>query len=651
MAEEFKYLFSPIKLGPMTVRNRIVVSSHATNFSLPIGPPTDRAMYYWLSKAKGGVGLIVTQFSSVLPISTGGPPVAFQSDDIIPAYKRVADAIHQEGAKLMVQLALPGKYVTSDAFGGVILSSSPLPSNTVLRGTGEVPRQMESEEIQEAVQAFASAARRAREADLDGVEISMAVGFLISQFMSPAFNQRTDEYGGSLENRLRFPIEILDAVRDAVGRDFVVGIRMTGDEFLEGGIDLDLAKLNAQRLEATGQLDYISICAGTFFNPEAHIPPMYFPLGCFVYLSAAIKEVASLPVMAVGRITDPVQAEKILADGQADLVIMNRATICDPEMPKKAQEGRLDEIRKCTGCNEGCIGRWIQGLPISCAYNPEVGREREFAITPASIKKKVMVIGGGPAGLETARVAALRGHQVSLYERENELGGQLNIAAKAPMREDFLEVPRYYNHQMKILGVEVNLETEVTPEMVEVKNPDAVVVATGSLPYLMPIPGVERASVVEVRELLQEKVEVGQNVVVIAGEQYIQALSAADFLAEKGKTVELLTEGLYPGARLDAATLQVLLPRLLTRGVKLTSSTGVKEITENAVVVFNVFTSEERRIEGVDTVVIATEGKADDALYRSLRGRVKELYAVGHCVSPRKMITSVLDGAGVGRML
>lgn len=642
MSQEFKYLFSPIKLGPMTVRNRIVSSSHATNFHSVIGPITDRAFHYYLSKAKGGLGLIVTQFTV---------PMAFLSDAAIPAYKNLADAIHQEGTKLMVQLALPGKFGTSDTYGGTLSSSSPLPAKTSYRGIGEVPRQMEIEDIKRAVEDFASAAKSAREAGLDGVEISMAVGFLFSQFMSPAFNQRTDEYGGSLENRLRFPIETIDAVRDAVGRDFVVGIRMTGDEFLEGGIDLDLAKLDAQSLEATGKLDYISICAGTFFNPEAHIPPMYFPLGCFVYLSAAIKEVVNLPVMAVGRITDPVQAEKILADGQADLVIMNRATICDPEMPKKAQEGRLDEIRKCTGCNEGCIGRWIQGLPISCSYNPEVGREKEFAITPASVKKKVMVIGGGAAGLETARVAALRGHQVSLYERGSELGGQLNIAAKAPMREDFLEVPRYYTHQMKILGVEVNLETEVTPEMVEAKKPDAVVVATGSLPYVPPIPGVEGANVAEVREVLQEEVEVGQNVVVIAGEQHIQALSVADFLVGKGKAVELLNDGLYPGALLDAATLMAVLPRLLTKGVKITSSTGVKEITEKAVVVFNIFTMEERRIEGIDTVVIATDGKADDALYRSLRGRVKELYAVGHCVAPRKMITSVLDGAGVGRML
>ena len=651
MSQEFKHLFSPIKLGPMTVRNRIVASSHATNLMSPIGPSTDRSLYYYLSKAKGGVGLIVTQFSSVLPVTTAAPPVAFQSDAIIPEYKKLADAIHGEGARLMVQLALPGKYGSAEALGGVLLSSSPLPANTALRGTGEVPREMEIEEIQEAVEAFANAARRVREAGLDGVEINMAVGFLISQFLSPAFNQRTDEYGGSLENRLRFPIEVIDAVRDAVGRDFVVGIRLTGDEFLEGGIDLDLAKLNAQTLEATTKLDYINICAGTFFNPEAHIPPMYFPLGCFVYLASAIKEVVNLPIVAVGRITDPVQAEQILADGHADMVTMNRATICDPEMPKKAQEGRLEEIRKCTGCNEGCFGRWSQGLPITCTYNPEVGREREFAITPASVKKKVMVIGGGAAGLEAARVAALRGHQVSLYERGSELGGQLNIAAKAPMRADFLEVPRYYTHQMKILGVEVNLETEVTPEMVEANNPDAVVVATGSLPYLPPIPGVERANVVEGRQVLQEEVEVGQNVVVIAGEQHIQALSVADFLAEKGKTVELLTEGLYPGARLDPATLMAVLPRLITKGIKITSSAGVKEITENAVVVFNVFTREERTIAGVDTVVIATEGRADNGLYRSLKGRVMELYAVGQCVSPRKMITSVLEGAQVGRAL
>ena len=651
MSQEFKRLFSPIKLGPITVRNRIVASSHATNFMYPIGPPTDRAIDYYVSKAKGGVGLIVTQFTAVLPFSTGAPPVIFQSDAVIPGYKRLADAVRQEGAGIMVQLALPGKFMGSDTFGGAVLSSSPLPSVSALRGVGETPREMTIEEIEEAVEAFADAARRACEAGLDGVEINMAVGFLMSQFMSPAFNQRTDQYGGNLENRLRFSIETIDAVREAVGRDFVVGIRLTGDEFLEDGINLDLAKQNAQMLEATGKLDYVNVCAGTFFNPEAHIPPMYFPLGCFTYLASAIKQVVDIPVVAVGRINDPVLAENILAEGQADLVTMNRATICDPEMPKKAREGRLDEIRKCTGCNEGCLGRWAQGLPISCSYNPEVGREREFAITPASTKKKVMVVGGGPAGLETARVAALRGHQVSLYERGSELGGQLNIAAKAPMREDFLEIPRFYKYQLKMLGVEVNLETEVTLEMVEAKSPDAVVVATGSLPYCPPIPGADGAGVVEVRQVLKEEVEVGQNVVVIAGESHIQALSVADFLAERGKTVELLTEGLYPGALLDPGTLMVVLPRLLSKGIKITPSTGVKEIIENAIVAFHTLTMEERRIEGVDTVVIATDGRPDSHLFHALKGKVSELYAVGHCVSPRKMITSVLDGALVGRAL
>jgi NADPH-dependent 2,4-dienoyl-CoA reductase/sulfur reductase-like enzyme len=253
--------------------------------------------------------------------------------------------------------------------------------------------------------------------------------------------------------------------------------------------------------------------------------------------------------------------------------------------------------------------------------------------------------------LETARVAALRGHRVSLYEIGKELGGQLNIAAKAPMRADFLEVPRYYQHQMKILGVAVHLETEATAEMIEAEKPDAVVVATGSVPYIPSILISQDANVAEVRAVLLGQVEVGHNVVVISGEQHIQALSVADFLAEKGKRVELLTEGLYPGAQLDPATLMAVLPRLIAKGVKITPSTAVKGIAKRAVVVFNVFSREERRIEGIDTVVVATEGKADDVLYRALRGKVQEVYAVGHCVAPRKMISSVLDGARVGRAL
>jgi NADPH-dependent 2,4-dienoyl-CoA reductase/sulfur reductase-like enzyme len=395
-------------------------------------------------------------------------------------------------------------------------------------------------------------------------------------------------------------------------------------------------------------VDYLAVCAGF----QGHIPPMHFPLGAFVYIAAGVKEVVNLPVVCHGRINDPLQAETILANHQADLIGMARALICDPEWPNKAREGRKDEIRKCIACIQSCAGHFLKKEPIGCTLNPEAGREIELAtIIPAAVRKKVMVIGGGAAGLETARVAAMRGHQVTLFEKGEELGGQLNIAARIPKREDFAEVPRYYSYQMRYLGVEVMLGTTVTAEMVLQNNPDAVVVAIGSLPNLYQVPGANRPGVVWVRDVLQEKVVVGQNVVVIAMEQHEQALGVAIFLADRGKKVELLTHCLYAGSDLDSNTLPFMYGQLLGKGGVITPLTRIKAIEENALVTAHAITGAERRIEGVDTIVLAAIGRADDALYRDLKGKVKEIYAVGHCLAPRLLDDSIWDGARVGRLL
>jgi mycofactocin system FadH/OYE family oxidoreductase 2 len=646
--EQFQYLFTPLKIGAMTVPNRILMPGHATGYFELDALPTERALDYFSARAKGGAGLLITAPHHVLPLTSAAPPGPIHDDRAIKPLKRITDAIHEHGTKIIAQLCHMGRYNTSRPYGGVVWAPSPVTRRGLLPGLEEIPHEMDIDEIKEVVEAFGSMARRMREAGFDGVEIQAMFGSLIPQFWSPLSNLRSDEYGGSLENRLRFALEVIDSVRAAVGRDFVVGIRLDGDEFVDGGLTLDDMKVITAKLEATGKLDYISVCAGLI--PSLHVPPMYFPLGIYTYLSAAIKEVINLPVFIAGRINDPVLAENILAEGHADMIGMARGLICDPELPNKAREGRLDEIRRCLGCVE-CGRMYFIAVPLSCAFNPEAGREREFAIVPATTKKKVMVIGGGAAGLETARVAALRGHQVSLYEKEGELGGQVNIAAKAPGRVDFAEVTRYYTHQMKLLGVDIHLNTEVTAEMVKEENPGAVVVATGSKPFIPVFPGADTANIVEVRDVLEEKVEVGENVVLVAGEHHMQGLSTADFLAERGKKVEILTDAIYAGAQVDSSTIEVIYMRLLSKGVTITPLTRVREIQGNTVVTFNVLTNAERLTKGVDTVVVSMGGRADDTLYRSLKGKVKELYAVGHCLSPRRLLDSILDGARVGRLL
>lgn len=646
--QEFKHLFTPMKIHNVTVPNRVVFSAHVPLYWPVHQGPNERALQYFLARARGGAGLIILGQNLVKPLSTAGGFVAVQNDRALPAYEAFCTAIHDQGTKVFGQLVHSGPRTDGALTGGTGFAPSPIQfPGGLMPSEYTIPLEMDLDDIRQVVSAYAGAAKRLQKAGFDGVEISSTVGagMLLVSFLSPVSNRRTDEYGGSLENRMRIHREILEAVRAAVGPDFVVGMRLVADELINRGLTLDDAREIAPKLEETGDVDYLSICAGL----AGHVPPMYYPLGCFVHLAVGVKEVVNLPVICHGRINDPIQAEQILENNQSDFIGMARALICDPEWPNKAREGRLDEIRKCIGCNQACIGYYQKNWPISCALNPAAGREARMVIIPAEKKKRVMVVGGGGAGLEAARVAALRGHQVTLYEQEDTLGGQLNIATKIPGRIDFGEAVRYYTNQMNHLGVEVVLGTTVTPEMVREKNPDSVIVATGSMEVYPSIKTDQGAKVATVREVLREKVDVGQNVVIIADEHHEQALGTADFLSEKGKKVEVLVRTFYAGGELDATTLAIVYTRLARKGVTITPLTRVKEITGTTVVAAHVLSRAERRIEGVDTVIYSHIGESDNALYRALKGEIKELYDIGHCHSPRKLQDSIWDAARAAR--
>jgi 2,4-dienoyl-CoA reductase-like NADH-dependent reductase (Old Yellow Enzyme family)/thioredoxin reductase len=648
----FQYLFTPYTLGALTVRNRIVVPGHATLFMPPDGLPTERMLHYWLAKARGGVGLIITHVHNVLPRHTGAPPTAMQRDEVIPAYRRVVQALHAEGVKFLVQLNHTGGEGSSRPFGGVLLAPSAVPSARagLLPTEVETPHAMSLEEIRTVVEAFRQAAVRARAAGFDGVEIQGEVSFLVAQFMSPLRNRRQDAYGGSLDNRLRLAREVIAAVRDGVGPDRVVGIRLSGDELIEGGLRLNDMLEIAPRLEATGQLDFIHVGAGP--GASAHIPPSYYKAGSFVYLTEAMRQVVRLPLICSQRINDPLLAEAVLARGVADLIAMNRAIMADPEMPKKAQEGRLEEIRHCIACNE-CRARSRSAMPIACTVNPEMGREQEMALEQARVPKRIMIVGGGPAGLEAARVATLRGHQVSLYEKSGQLGGQTLVASQAPGREDLAEVQRYYTYQLQRLEVEVHLHSDVTADTIARVAPDAVVIATGSWPVVPDLPTSGGAQVVEARAVLAGVVPVqaGQRVVVLAGEHHMQALSTADFLAHKGCHVEVLTAALYAGAQLEPGVLEVVYGRLLTKGVVITPLTTVEAIAGRTVRTVHAITHQPGQHEEVDLVVAAYGGQAADALYHTAREHCGEVHLVGDALAPRRLMDAILDGARLGRGL
>jgi len=653
VAAQFKYLFSPLKLNSVTIPNRIVVTAHETGLMLMDGPPTERYIQYMEAKAKGGAGLVICGLYHVAPMTTAAPRAALQDDSAIPAWRKLAEAIHRYDTKFFARIDHLGMALTGRAYGGAVLGPSAISSRRLLSGLREVPHEMTIYEIKETVECYRHAARRLKEAGADGVEIGAMYIYLLAAFMSPLFNKRTDEYGGNLDNRLRFPIEVLTAMRESVGPNYPVGMRIVADEFVESGNTAEDMKEIARRLEATGLIDWLNFSTGQ--TEMLHVPPMFFQLGAFRYLAAGLREAVDLPILHAGRINDPVLAEQILADGHADMVGMCRACIADPEMPNKTKEGKLDEIRHCIGCVEACVRPYFIALPLSCAINTEAGNEVAMAIVPATTKKKVTVIGGGAAGLETARVAALRGHSVSLYEKGKELGGQVNLAAKTPGRVDFDEVTRYYTYQMKLLGVDVHLDTEVTADMVRHMirdgKADAVVVATGSVPLIPDVPGADRDNVVDIRDVIEEKAEVGQKVVILAGEHHMQAGCAADFLTERGKKIELINEAFHAFGQVDRSTLPMLYQRLLSKGVTITPLTWVRRIEDGTVVVYNVLTNIEQRIEGVDTVVVSMGGKADDGIYRELSKEVGEIYLIGHALSPRRLMDSIQDGSRVGRTI
>jgi 2,4-dienoyl-CoA reductase-like NADH-dependent reductase (Old Yellow Enzyme family)/thioredoxin reductase len=571
----------------------------------------------------------------------------------VPAYRALAGAVHAHGCLVFTQLTHMGRRAQADGEeADVLLAPSQIPE----RVHRDVPHELEEEQIAELVHAFGEAARRCREGGLDGIELSMAHNHLIDQFWSPLFNQRLDDYGGSLENRTRFGLEVLQETRRRVGRDFVVGARISGDEFTRGGLTAaDMAEI-ARRLAASGLVDFLSIIGGgahTYELQAAAVPNMSYTTGVFVPLATAIKQaVPGMPIFHASRIVDPVHADRIVAAGQIDVVGMTRALIADPDLPRKAREGRLDDIRTCVGANEGCIDRIYLGKPVTCVQNPATGRERELAdVQPAKTPKKVVVVGGGVAGLEAARMAAARGHRVVLFEKAAELGGQVLLAARAPARAEYAGIVRFLVAQVRKLAVDVRLAVEATASAVLAERPDTVVVASGSHPFVPPVPGSDGKHVVTDRDVLSGEAKVGANVVVVDDVHTQQALSTAELLLEQGKRVEVMSPLFYVGQDIGVTSIAPLYKRLFTAGVILTPGTELRAVEGSAVVVANVYSGVERRIEGVDTVVLSAGSRSTDTLYRALKGQVAELYAVGDCVAPRGVHQAILDATRVARAI
>jgi 2,4-dienoyl-CoA reductase-like NADH-dependent reductase (Old Yellow Enzyme family)/thioredoxin reductase len=562
-------------------------------------------------------------------------------DKFILTWKQFVNAIHDAGTKLSVQLCHGGSECRSSVIGNQPIA----PSAIVSPLTGEMTRELTKKEIEELIEKFAEAAVRARDAGADIVEIQGSQGFLIHNFLTPLFNKRCDEYGGNSKGRMKFPVEIIKRIKEKAGNDYPVIFRMVASDLVDGGLTLKDMKTIASIIAEAGA-DALHFTAGAGLHlRHLCMPPVDAGTGCIVELVAKIKGVVKVPVIVAQRIVDPLQAEVIIKDGKADIVSLGRALICDPDWPRKAFEGAFEDIRKCIGCCQGCLDR--VGGTFTCLHNPEAGKEKEYEIRRVERPKRVLVIGGGPAGLEVSKIAALRGHEVTLYEKDRELGGQWVLASIPPQKQEFKEVIKYNVRQLEKLRVKIELNKTVTPSAIKQINPDVVVVATGAVPFIPEIPGVGGKNIVTAHDVLASRINaIGNKVAVLGGG--LVGCETADFLAAQGKKVTIIE--MLEDVAMDVGLIRkpFLMQRLHKGGVEILTSTRVEEITGHGIIA--IYKNEQRKNVGIyDTIVLALGAESLDEIPKQIEGEIPRVYVIGDALQPRKAIDAIAEGAEIGR--
>ena len=636
---EIVRLFNPIDIGQMHVKNRIVFPALGTRFASAIGEATQRDVDHYRARAAGGAGLLVVPW--VLVDTRLGKKIGrlrLDSDEYIRGLHEVVDVVHRNDAKIAIQLAHPGRAMTPEETpDGVAVSASEFYSEPFKTKA----RALSIGEIDYLIDAFASAANRAKKAGFDAVEYHGANGYLIAQFLSPLVNKREDEYGGDRLRRMNFLLEIVERTREGVGRDYPLMVRISGDEFVEGGLTLEDNKYIAGKLADSG-VDCIDVTMGIVESYHKSMPPMAVPRAAYVYLAEGIKSVVDVPVIAAGRINTPLLADRLLQEKRTDLVAMGRALLADPELPNKARRGAFEDIIPCIACNR-CEMATSDNLPIRCAVNPRVGRERDYLVTKAEKKKHVCVVGGGPAGMSAATVAALRGHQVELYEKQDQLGGQLRLAGIPPHKEELTGLLAYLELQLRKAGVRIFLGCEFTHDLLQKNKPDVVIVATGATPIKPKIAGVEGSNVLQAWDILKGHDTKGKIVVVGAG---CQGCETAEYLAAKGKNVtivEMLPELAWD---MEPFTRIFLLERFQKYGIKVYKSTTVETITSQGI---NARGKDGNKFSiDAETVVICVGSRPNDALLSALEGTVNELHGIGDCKESGRILEAIHAGTHTG---
>jgi mycofactocin system FadH/OYE family oxidoreductase 2 len=651
-------LFQPLKIGQCEARNRILFGSHTTNLARHNLLSSLHADYY-AARAEGGAGMIVLEehivHDSDMPYESavlGFLPGTAQAE------KALIEHIHKHGSLALVQLNHNGQQSTSVHHQREMWAPSPVPDVS----SRETPKEMEHADIRAVVDGFAQVAHTVTQAGADGVELQIADSSLLRQFLSPLTNQRSDAYGGELENRLRFVQETLEAVDAAIGTDHVLGVRFCADELAPwAGLTPEQSLEIVRLLTVTGRIDYVTVTMGSILS--THMFPfhasMHVPQGYVVHLAGAIKAAIDIPVFAAGRIMSAAQAERILAEEQADGVEMIRALIADPNLPRLSQEGHHRRVRPCISCNQGCQVHGVMNATISCSVNPDVVHIQDLQPEKPQVKsgQKVFIVGGGPAGLEAARTAALRGREVVLYEREAVLGGTVVLAAKGPGRGELQLITDYLVSELERLGVEVHTGVEVTTEMLRYTQhdnyPNTVIIATGAYTGsgLLPIQGHDLPHVTDIRRVLAGDPVEGERVVVVDETDSHGVLSAVELLALAGKHVEVVTEDFYAGRDLVATHDLVLWKqRVLSHGIVVTPHTTVVRIEPGKVIVVDRFAEGEREVPA-DSVVLGTYERPSQELYMALKDRIPHLLRIGDCVAPRRIEQAILEGRRAGEQL
>ena len=630
----------PFCLKNVPLRNRIVMAPMLSRLCYPDGVVSPQLIDYYAERAKGGVGLIIVEYCYIdeKESKANHGQLGVYSDQLIPGLGDLAEAIQEQGARAILQICHGGRSTSAKYMGRQPIAPSAIPNNT-----GEMAREMTLDEIESIIESFAEAARRAKTAGFDGVELHGTHGYLMAQFLSPYTNRRADIYG---RDRGLFALQTLDRVRSKVGSDYLVGYRISGEEFIDGGLTLDESKAFAKRLEERG-IDYLHVSAGIGETGQHFILPMYFPKGNLLPLAEGIKRVVNVPIIAVGALHDPLLAEQALQKKQADLIAMGRALLADPELPNKIHSGKLEDIRTCLRCNEGCSSRVRQSKTQRCAVNAEVGRERQLRLHPVSKPKRVCVIGGGPAGMEAARVLALRKHRVTLIEKEKELGGLLRYATVPDFKAELRSFLEYLKTQVNKLGVEILCTRLATTEIVQELKPDSVVLAAGSTMPLPEFPGSHKPFVATAIDLLSGKYQAGERVLVAGGAA--MGCEVAAYLASLGKKVTIVEMLGELALDLELRSRLALLQLLQERSVAILTGWKLAKI-EDAFVLLHGRDWRERRVE-VDSVILALGLTPNQELLKPLKKTFGNIYVIGDCLEPRKIYQAIHEGAFAGRAI